>query len=154
MEKKKTSINGCDISYVRLPWWLLIGEVGSRRFLTSGMCVVHKPSKTSMVFVSDREYSSDKLRYTLYHEYLEGCFMLSKFLIASDKEKMIKQLRKSLDLLKKDISDIENRFNESLKNGEELKHLFALIIELALAKKEMSAHSFSNHLTEALESRI
>jgi hypothetical protein len=152
--RKNTTINGYDISYCHLPWWLLIGTIESKDWFPGGYCLTYNPTRKLMIFISSRK-RDENLRYTLYHEYHEGrCW------IETDRAKLGRLFTEAANLLKEDIPNLGEVFEDSIRRkGEENRqqhrfHLLALTLELTLAKLEMSPRAFSRHLAIALKDRL
>ena len=102
-----------------------------------------------MIFIARDVMTSWDFRYELYHEHLEGLYLLGA--VGEDLKK------KFLDSVRH-LDDIETGFKKklegALERSKEKGHFFALVMELVLAKKEMSEDQFSRHLTYAITNRI
>ncbi len=152
MPKQKIRIEGHDIEYITLPWWLLIsGERAKKRF---GECnrIVHEPSQTLMIFISSSE-PRDQMRYTIYHEYIEGCFEL-KIGIAADKETLLEKLSQALEAIVADVPDFEERLAEFMDKTGDRPHVVALLLELNLAKREMGPEDYKRQVEYALKNQL
>jgi hypothetical protein len=104
-----------------------------------------------MVFVSRRKAISPEFRYTLYHEYLEASHFLG---LVSENEALKTQFKEAVSSLLATNPEVSHVLENAIKRKGENGHFFALIMELALAKKEMPPEMFSDHLTNALKNRI
>lgn len=152
-KKQKEHIEEYDIRYVKLPWWLLVGGSNTKSFFVNAMTLLHSRSKTSMIFLSSTTCSSDRFRYTLYHEYMESCWGLGAYAPWNHK-RMERQCIAALKEIKKDMPGVEHRLREALENRQSRSHIFSLIMELALAKRELPQDVYQEYLQYALEKRL
>ncbi len=103
-----------------------------------------------MIFVPRIDKSC---RYTIYHEYLESCAMLRIGLFA-DKQKLYAAIEKACNEIAEDIPDIENRLMKFVLHTDDRPHAFALVLELALAKRELSPSKYEPYYRYAVEHRL
>ena len=95
---------------------------------------------------------SPQFRYTLYHEHLEGLYLLNK-----RNKVFMDEFRGKLQLAIDCVGlETQNTLYQAMKRRHNPvhSHFFALTIELALAKKEMSKDEYIKHLGDALRNRV
>lgn len=151
MRKQKETIDGREIQYLRLPWWLLIGGVRAKSLFVDGMFVYHPPFRTPMIFLSDVECESKKFRYTLYHEYWEAFF---RFCDQSQFENIRPMLTEGFGVWLAEFPDAEKIVERAVRQGQSENHIRALALELRLAKIEMPPEKFRQHLQEIMGKRL
>jgi hypothetical protein len=146
--KQNATINTYEITYATLPRLLLVGGGEAKQFFTDGMCVAHRPSKSLMIFLSRKEAMSPEFRYTLWHEYLEGLFILDLI----TEEAWGVRFEEASTLLGPEVIQTLKAASEAKPNDR--GHYFALVMELELAKKELPTEQFAELLNDALKNRL
>jgi len=146
--KRKDKIGVYEIVYIVLPRYLFVGGGDAKKLFAKGMCITYKPTMSSMIFLSHDEVMSPKFRYTLWHEYLEGQFLLG---LITQKD-WYARFEEAITLLGPEICKILEVASKA--KSDDKGHYFALIMELALAKKELPTEQFSELVTDALKNRL
>lgn len=154
--KKKEVVDGHEIKFLCLPWWLLIGGHGCKSWFTNAMCIVHYPSRTAMIFISSWEKRSRTFRYALYHEYWENLGSLGDLPSGYTKEKVGKLLRDNFHAWEIDVPNLREILTKKSKAQDDdyVHHLQALAMELALARREMPPSKFREFLDDAMSNRL
>jgi hypothetical protein len=148
--KQTESIAGHEIQYAVIPKYLLLGDSSSKTLFPEAMCLVHYPTQSLMILIPT---GHTDLRYTLYHEYLEGMSLL-EFPIPPYDEKWARfAYEKSYEEIQDDIPDLEERVKGCMERDDE-SHLFALVLELALMKKELGTEDYQKKLQYTLDYRF
>lgn len=151
--KRKIEIEGHEITYAVLPKYFLLGGSRSKSWFVTAMEITKKSTQTLMIFISLPELN-DHLLYTLYHEHLEGLYNLGLILCEENRATYQKKYSQALALLENDWSSLSIGLEQSLKNGQDKEHVFALIMELALAKERMDKSEFIIFLNNAIKNRL
>lgn len=137
LPKRTQVIDGHTIVYVVVPQCLLF-DTGSKKIFADAMCLVHFRTESLMILISSLTAVQDDFRYTLLHEHLEGMMRLGFPVSNYDKKWAQTTYTRALSEITQDVPDITERIDAAvdLKEGDDVPHFFALIIELALIKKE------------------
>lgn len=137
--REQIVIEGVVIPYVTLPsWWL-----------RESMTITRGPD-TQMIFMRRSEKVE---RHTIYHEYTESCAML-RIGLFSDRQKMFEAIQEACNAIKEDIPDIEERLTKYVLHTDDRPHAFALVMELALAKRELEPAAYERYYQYAVEHRL
>jgi hypothetical protein len=123
----------------------------SRVSFSEGMCLVHRKTKSLMIFLSHKECGDENFKFTLYHEFIEGNYLLQDKDFARKIKPLLTQKHKNL---KEKFPEVLLKFEESLRAGQDKGHLIALIFELNLALEELSKPDFEKHLQFMLSKRL
>lgn len=153
--KRKENVDGHEIEFISLPRWLMVGGARSKTWFIDGMCVTHPTSRTTMIFLSKRTTRSKSFRYTLYHEYWESLSRYGQTPPGTTHEEIQYLLREGYVSWEKDVPDLEEILTISIEDrGQSTAHIRALIMELALARKEMKPSDFAELLDETMKNRL
>lgn len=150
--KQKMRIQGCDIEYLSLPWWMLLGGDAARTRFVEAFRVTHRKSRTNMIFLSSGK-SWLESRYAAYHEHLEGCFEMRTG-PAADDESLQRLVTEARERIRPDAPDFGELARAYVERTGDRAHVFALLLELALAKEEMLAEAYKAHIAGALVDRL
>ena len=160
--RRVAHVDGHEIEYVALPWWLLIGEPDARSYFPSGLGIVDHASGTSMIFVSGRRARSPFLEYTLYHELWEGMYVARKLTYVDISQLIVERgvlifndiLHTAPELRDFPLNMAKIHLIDFLLKYQDKPHLFALMMELSLAKQEMNEEDYLAHLNRVYEYRV
>ncbi len=147
-KKRKVTVAGNEITYVRLFRWLLVGGSESKTTFVDAMRLVHIPTKTAMIFVADSKQSRKFLRYTLLHEYMECCYALGGKNYLEEQKPILEKIFVSLE---KQVPHLMNALKKANCTPD---HLFALIHETNLALKEMAKEEFEIFIADIIKNRL
>ncbi len=149
--KKELLIRNEKIFYLSINKLFLYGCGETKDTFSEGMCLLHKPTKTIMIFLAYSKCKSKQFRYTLFHEYIEGNFKVEDS--SFDKE-YGSQLRKIYLELRSEFPHVADAFNNAVRKGQEEGHVIALMFEYDLAKDEMNSNELKEHLADMLKNRL
>jgi hypothetical protein len=156
LPKHTETIEGHKIKYVVVPWFLLLGGPESKTRFVNAMCLIHMPTKNLMILISSKEKRDKYIRYTLLHEHLEGMAGLEFPISPYDEAWAKAEFGSALREVEKDAPDIYDQMMDAIKRkkGTDQEHFFALIVELALMKKELPRKQYLEQLNDALRERF
>ncbi len=147
LPKQSAIIKGAHIEYLVLPWWMILSS-DNRRF-GGGQAIVHHPSRTAMVFISSRRRDA-QFRYLLFHEWYEAQALLNK----SREERFTRICKQRLALLDAEHPELLPAVADYSEETGDFEHVFALLAELTLAKREMGPEAFRVFLSNAISRRL
>lgn len=156
LPKHIETVAGHRIKYVIVPKYLLVSGSEAKSRFVNAMCLTHRPTKSLMILISSTESQDPLLKYTLLHEHLEGMALLNFPISGYDLVWAKSTFDAALKEIQEDIIDIEERMMSAIKHkgGDDGEHFFALIIELALMKKELDSKQYRQELEHALSKRF
>ena len=156
LPKHTQVVEGHRIKYVIVPKYLLISGSEAKSRFVSAMCLTYRPTKSLMILISSTKSQDPLLKYTLLHEHLEGMALLNFPFPGFDITWANSTFDAALRKVQKDVVDIEERMISATKHkkGDDREHFFALIIELALMKKELDSKQYQQELEYALSERF
>lgn len=151
-KKKELTIDGYFIQYLPIPKYFLWSAWKNGKAFTDGHCLIHRQSKTVMVFLSHGQCASSEFRYILFHEFIEGQYWLRDDTFIKNNSIKLQNL---YDEFQKHYSiDVVERFEKSLNEGQDRPHIIALLFELDLAKREMGQSQFDDYMKNILKKRL
>lgn len=148
--KKELTIDDEQIQYIAVTKYVIWGVSGSKQIFADARCLVHKASKTLMIFISHKQCKSSIFRYSLFHEFVEGSIYLR------DYNNFLKRKKSTLEKI---YRDLENDFPEALdvfrkSFNYQPHHTIALVFEFDLARREMEPPEFNTFLQHMLKYRV
>ena len=154
--KQKTVVTGHTIEYAVIPQLLLISNAEAKQRFVSAMCLTHRPTGSRMILISSTKSRDPLLKYTLLHEHLGAMALLNFPIDDFDVAWAKTEFTTAITEVKMDATDIEERIRDAIirKGGRDKEHFFALVIELALMKKELDHKHYRRQLAYALKERF
>lgn len=134
--KKKEIIKGNDITYIRVPFFMIRSD--KRGWLSKdnkSQLLYHRPSDTLMIFLAGNvKYP----RFMIFHEYYEGQLLKQN----KNKEELLEIAIEYFDY--DETEDLSEKIHNFLEEWIESQgaHVIALLEELELAREELPTKEY------------